>query len=391
MFQAIFNSLSGLFSFSQGLNTVSNNVANMNTPGFRGSDDMFRSIASQTGDGNGLGAMVDGTSIRDYEGTIQQTSNPGDLAINGMGFFILKDTEGNLFYTRAGQFKFDANGNYVDAATGMQVEGIDASGNLTDLNISSLTTLPPVATTTVNFTGNLSTNDSVKNVSGITVYDAGGTTQTLTAIFTNNTSSTPDSWLVSVTDSTGNVVGSGEIRFGTDGSPQTGYNSIALNLTSGASTQTVNLDFGQPGTFTGATEFSGSSTTLGATVADGHASSGMTSFSFDQTGTVQLKYSDGETKSGGQVALAYFADTSALKQANGSLFTTTDVAQRKLGHAGSDVFGNIEGGSLELANVDLTQEFGNMIVIQRGYQASSRVMTVADQLLQQLYSSTRNG
>lgn len=391
MFQAIFNSLSGLFSFSQGLNTISNNVANMNTPGFRGSDELFSNIAGGEGSDTGLGSMVNGTALRDYEGTIQQTNNPSDAAINGMGFFILRDSQGNLFYTRAGQFHFDSSGNLVDATSGLSVVGIDPNGNLTGLNISSLMTLPPVATTAINFTGNLSTTDSVKNVSNIAVFDSTGATHNLTAIFTNNTATTAGSWLVSITDSSGNVVGSGEVRFDTSGSPQTGFNTVSVTLSTSAGSQAISLNFGTPGSLSGATEFSGSSSTIGASVVDGHASSGMTSFSYDQNGVIQLKYSDGETRQGGQLGLAMFSDDSVLKQENGSLFTSTDVTHRTLGHASSGSFGQIEGGSLELANVDLTQEFGNMIVIQRGYQASSRVMTVADQLLQQLYDNTRSG
>jgi len=391
MFQAIFNSLSGMFSFTQGLNTISNNVANMNTPGFRGSDDIFSSIAGGEGSESGLGTSIDGSIMRDYEGTIQQTNSPGDAAINGIGFFVLRDASGNLFYTRAGQFQFDDGGNLVDAATGMNVVGMTSGGSLSNINISALSELPAAATTTVNFAGNLSTGDTVKTVSDISVFDASGNTQALSATFTNNTTATPGSWLVSVTDSNGNVVGSGEVRFDTTGSPQTGFNTVSVSLTTSAGTQAITLDFGTPGSLSAATSFGGSDTTISATVADGHAAAGMTSFSFDSTGTLQLKYSDGETKQGGQLALAQFADDKELQQSNGSLFTAADISHRTLGVAGSGSFGQIEGGSLELANVDLTQEFGNMIVIQQGYQASSRVMTVADQLLQQLYDNTRGG
>src|SRR6478736_110832 len=112
MFQALFNSLSGLFSFSRSLNTVSNNVANMNTPGFRGSDAFFSNI------NGGRGSRIAGEGLRTKAGDIRQTGNSTDLAVDGDGYFILRDTDGNFFYTRAGQFRFNDQGVLVDTVNG---------------------------------------------------------------------------------------------------------------------------------------------------------------------------------------------------------------------------------------------------------------------------------
>jgi flagellar hook protein FlgE len=114
MLQAFFNGLSGLFSFSRGLTTVSNNVSNMNTPGFRGNDTFFRNVAGD----HGLGTRIGGTGTRLQAGDIRQTGNPMDLALNGSGYFVLRNDQGELMYTRTGQFQFNEDGFLIDRVTG---------------------------------------------------------------------------------------------------------------------------------------------------------------------------------------------------------------------------------------------------------------------------------
>lgn len=385
MLQALFNSLSGLFAFSKNLDTISNNIANMNTPGFRGSDSYFENVMDR------FGTRITGSGIDTTEGQIEQTGIATDLAINGEGLFILKDpVTGHFYYSRAGQFIFDANGYLVDSVDSYRVQGIDGNGNLTDIIISSLRTLPASATTTVNVTGNVSPQDSTVPISSMTVYDSAGTAHTYSATLTNNTATTPGSWLVSFTDSTGKSAGNGEIRFNTDGSIQTGYNTIKLSLPMGSGTQDVAFNFGAPGTTSGATDYSGVTSDLTASPKDGHGVIGVASYTFDQQGILQLTYSDQETKQGPRVALAAFPDETSLQMLNGRLYESPTDQVRKVGGAGEGVFGQITGGSLEMSNVDLTQELADMIVIQRGYQASSRVMTVTNSMLQDLYDSTRS-
>ena len=385
MFQALFNGLSGLFAYSQSLNVISNNISNMNTPGFRGSDAFFSNLF------NGDGAEVVGQGVRTQEGSLQQTGNPTDVAISGQGFFILKDPQGNLYYTRAGQFQFDNQGYLVDTVYGYRVQAIDANGNLTDINIASFNTQPPQATTTVQITGNISPQSPTDSVTGIQIYDAQGNAHTYTATFTNNTTTTPGSWTVSITDAQGNVVTNGEVRFGTDGTPQAGYNTLALNLTFQGTAQTVTFNFGTPGTLSGATQFSGTASNLAAQVQNGHGALPLTTESFDQNGVLQLTYSDGQKQVGPQLALAYFANEGGLEQLQGRLYAGNNTQQRQIGRANQGVFGQITGGSLELSNVDLTKELAHMVIIQRGFEASSQVLTVANSMLQQLYNSTRAG
>jgi flagellar hook protein FlgE len=385
MFQALFNSLSGLFSFSRSLNTVSNNVANMNTPGFRGSDTFFSNV-----DG-GRGTSISGEGLRTTPGDFRQTGTPTDLAINGNGYFILRDDSGNLYYTRAGQFRFNDQGILSDGVTGYSVMSIDASGNLSTIDLDAYRTLPPQATAAVNMIGNIAPGSPTATAGNIRIYDGSGQLHTLTATLTDNRAVTPNSYTVSVKDETGAVVGTGTIAFGTDGTPLTGANALALNLTYLGVSQTVTLNFGTPGAFDGATRLAGISTNLGSQVVDGHPLLGITNLSFDDQGKLQMVYSSSEKRTGPQIALASFPNESQLELVGGRLIAGSSVQQREIGRPGEGIFGRIAGGSLELANVDLTQEFADMIIIQRGYQASSRVMTVSNQMIEELYNSTRGG
>lgn len=383
MFQALFNSLSGLFSFSRSLDTVSNNVANMNTPGFRGSDTFFENV------NGGRGTRVSGEGLRTTAGDIRQTGTPTDVAIDGNGFFILRDDTGNLYYTRAGQFRFNDQGVLTDSVTGYEVMAVDNAGNLSSIDLDNYRTLPPQATTSVRMAGNIAPGTPSLTLGSFQIYDASGTTHTLTTTLTDNNAVTPGSYLVSVKDETGAVVGTGEVRYGTDGTPLTGFNTMALNLTYMGVSQAVTLNFGTPGAFNGSTRLSGIASNLGGQVVDGHPMLGITSLSFDTEGVLQLVYSSSERREGPQLGLATFPSESSMELVGGRMIAGSSVQQRTIGRPGEGAFGRIAGGNLELANVDLTQEFADMIIIQRGYQASSRVMTVSNEMIEQLYNSTR--
>jgi len=381
--QALYTSVSGLFSFSDSLNTISNNISNMNTPGFRGSDSFFENVMGETG------TQIAGTGEDLSEGQIQQTSTPTDAAITCDGFYILKDSSGNTYYTRAGQFEFNSSGQLVDSVNKYFVQGFDANGSLGNIDISSYKTLPAQATTTVNMAGNVAPGDPSDSVKSVTVYDPQGNAHVLTVTMTNNKAVTPNDWTVSITDSSGNTVGSGDVRFNSDGTPESGFNTVSLTSALGGTSQTIAFNFGAASGLSGVTSFSGVTSDLSAAVADGHGVVGISSESFDVNGTLQIVYSDGETKAGPQFALASFQDESSMQMIQGNLYSQPQNQTPTIGKANSAGFGQIEGSSLEMSNVDLTQELADMIVIQRGYQASSRVMTVSSDMLQQLYDSTR--
>jgi flagellar hook protein FlgE len=385
MFQALFNSLSGLFSFSKSLNTVSNNVSNMNTPGFRGTDSFFANI------NGGRGTQVAGEGLRTKAGDIRQTGNATDLAIDGGGFFVLRDDEGNLHYTRAGQFRFDDKGVLVDSVSGYSVMAFDSNGTMTPIDMDTYRSIPAQATTGVHFSGNLGPGSTTSTVNSISVFDAAGVSHALSAVFTNNSSTTPGSFLVTIKDETGATVGAGEIRFRTDGTPLAGFSSITLNPTFNGTTQSIALNFGTPGGLDGMTSLTGVSSNPAAKVDDGHGVLAVSDVKFDEKGVLQLVYSGSEKRQGPQLALAAFANESALEMTGGRFVSGAAASSADIGRAGQGRFGRIAGGSLEMSNVDLTQEFADMIIIQRGYQASSRVMTVSNEMLEQLYNSTRGG
>ena len=383
--QALYNSVSGLFSFSRSLNTISDNISNMNTPGFRGSQSFFESMQDEHG------TRIAGTGRDLSEGQIQQSGSDTDAAIDGSGLFILRDAQGRTFYTRSGQFTFDETGKLVDTVNRYFVQGFDPSGTLGGIDISDYRTLPAEATSTVKIVGNIAASPTTQSVSSIVVYDALGTAHTFSLTLTSNTATTAGSWQVAVKDENGTSVGTGEIRFSTSGTLQPGYNSVTVTPSLGGASQPIVFDFGTPGSLSGATSISGTPSNVSAQVVDGHGTIGISSEQFDAEGVLQLTYADGEKKAGPQLALASFADESQLQIADGNLYREPKSQKAEVGRPGTGSFGRIDGGSLEMSNVDLTRELADMIVVQRGYQASSRVMTVSSDMLQQLYDATRGG
>lgn len=376
-----------MLSFSKNLDNVSNNIANMNTPGFKGSDTFYRSLT--TGD-SALGTQVSGQEQRFARGDIRQTGNDSDLAINGEGYFILLDN-GESRYTRAGQFTLNEQNQLVDRVTGNQVAAINSNGQLQAVDLSNQRVLAPSATTALNFTGNLSADMTTVNVDGLSVFNGLGEQQNLNFAFTNTNSTTSGSWQVVVSDGNGNTLTTQTIQFGADGTPVAGSNSFTVTLTdSQGGTDNVTINFGTAGSFAGATSVAGGDTsTISGVAADGNAIGALTSVSFNAQGQIQLNYSNGETADGPTLAIASFTDQSVLDILEGSVFTSSDNSGLTIGEAGSGSRGAIASGNIELSNVDLSREFADMIVIQRGYQASSRILNVANQLLDQLYENTR--
>jgi flagellar hook protein FlgE len=409
MFQALYNSLSGLFSYSQALDVVSNNVANMNTPGFRGADSFFENV------GDGLGTHITGKGIRTVSGSLSQTGTPTDLALTGNGYFILQDAGGNLYYTRAGQFRFNAQGLLTDSVTGYDVMAIDAAGNLSPINLTPYQTFPGVATTSVNMTGNIDPGTPANNnvqpptqytpsptftTPNVNFYDASGTQHALTVTISDTTTDpTGVESTFAVTVMFGSLkVGSGNLEF--SGGSLNSSAPITASVTIGGKLQTIALNFSNPtdpnsSVTNNAPSSSQTSQTnpsnVTGTATDGSAPLGISTLSFDTNGVLQLQYSSTQNKTGPQIALASFNSDDALQMIGGRLVAGTSVNQHTFGHAGEGDFGTITGGSLELSNVDLTQEFANMIIIQRGYQASSKVMTVSNQMIEDLYNNAQGG
>lgn len=398
-FSTIYTAATGMLTFSKGLNTVSNNVANLNTPGFKRSDLLFRDLFYQfqqsgAADGqtssqqNGAGVTDAGTITSFAAGDIQQTGNSTDVAISGNGFFVLRDTDQQL-YTRAGQFEFDSDGFLVSTSLGSRVAGIDSSGALVDININEFRASPAVATSELNFSGILSTNDATHDVTGVNLIDSSGSTETYSLTFTENSAATAGSWLIDVTNQAGTLVADDlEIRFSGDSTPQAGFNEVSFTHNS----NTVTLKFGEAGSVNGATSLSsGAASSLALESQDGLAAGSFLDVNIGENGVIEASYSNGETADIGELALAWFSDLQSMRQIGNGVFLVSNEQQPIIGNASSGIFGDLVGGSIEISNVELTQEFTDLIIIQRGFQASSQIMSASNEMIQELLSVGRGG
>ncbi|MFC3121546.1 flagellar basal-body rod protein FlgF [Agaribacter flavus] len=387
MFQSFFTGLSGMLSFSQNLDNVSNNISNLNTPGFKGSDTFYSSLTSGE---NAFGTQISGQQQRFTEGEVRQTGNPGDLAISGQGFFVLMNN-GEINYTKAGQFIFNDDGILVDSVSGGRVAAITDDGKLEEININEVGVLAPQATSKIDFIGNLSTDMSSFTVADVDVFTGLGEQRQYRFEFTNTSATEPGSWSVRIVDDNGADVHTGEIRFDSQGTPVNNFSKINFQVEDSLGGETtVEIDFGTNASFAKGTSVSGGDTsTLRASVIDGYGVASLTTVDFTADGQLTLNYSNGEAVDGPYLALANFTNLSTLSVVQGSIFQAGDNTTRIIGRANESGLGSILSESIELSNVDLSREFADMIIIQRGYQASSRILNVANQLLEQLYENTR--
>jgi flagellar hook protein FlgE len=400
MFSTIYSALSGMLGFSKGLDVISNNIANLNTPGFKSSELEFRDLFYRYAQGGGpqdggrsqIGAGLDtgGTRTRFKEGEMRDSGNPLDVAIDGNGFLVLQPDNGEQLYgrggarvyTRAGQLEFGKDGVLVDRTTGFRVMGYDGGG-LHEISINALRTSAPVATSRIRVTGNLSPGSASADLTNVNVIDANGRSRTLAFKFTRDPADSTH-WFVEVReDSAQPPLGTGEVRFQANGSPAPEATKFSFSLAPDAAP--ITLDVGDPGSFSGLTNFSGpSQSSLQVLSQDGAAAGSLTSATFDESGALRLTYSNGKTQSGPSLALAMFDDLQALRISGGSVFVNDGEQAPTLGTASQGAMGRIAAGRVELSNVELTEQFTDLIILQRGYQASSQITSVANEMIQQL-------
>lgn len=376
---------SGLVGFSKELETISNNVANLNTPGFKGSSAQFSSLFDAgAGTGEGKGGTNSGAgltlmpSVIDFsQGQVNGTANDLDVAIDGSGFFVLKNTAGEITYTRDGRFSLDAKGVLVNGA-GEHVQGLSADGVLKDLSIADARTNPAKASAAVTLSGLLSGTDVTKTISGVQVTDSAGATRTLSLEFTNNKAVTPGSWLVAVKDGA-TTVGSGEIRYDAAGQLDPAFASFKIDYApAGAAPMPLTFTIGA-----GSTSPATGNSTLAVSTVDGYGTGQLTQATFDTSGKLKITYSNGQSTTDQTLALAEFASTDALEQAVGTSYTTRDPQSVRLGTA-NGTSSSINAASLEGSNVDLSKQFSAIIITQRGYQAASELISTANEMLDTL-------
>jgi flagellar hook protein FlgE len=391
MLESIYIGLTGLTGYSQGLKVISNNVTNLNTPGFKSSQlqfaDMFYSTQGAGGGQNGTlqfgtGLTTLGTVFDFSQGEIRQTGNDLDVAVEGNGLFVLRNKAGELRFSRAGQFGFDAEGFLVSRSGGSRVLALGAEGELHEVSLQGLRLNPPKATSSVKFTGNLNSSVAQNVVDSVRVIDAVGGEHLLRLTFGNNSAATPGEWTVSVAEGATSV-GSGTIRFN-NGQPVPGASTFSVDYTPAGAAQPASLSFDFSADTTSFA--SGTTSTLEVASQDGFAVGALSKVSFDGEGHLVLTYSNGQETRSQRLALASFERPDAtLAEVGGNEFALEGATPLRLGHAATGPFGSISAGVVEISNVDLSQQFSDLIIAQRGYQASSQVIGTANELLQALF------
>ncbi|AXV76805.1 MULTISPECIES: flagellar hook protein FlgE [Ralstonia solanacearum species complex] len=391
MLDSIYIAMTGLHGYEEALRVISNDTTNMNTPGFKGSalqfSDLFYTNGGQSAQGGGhtasqlgFGLNTVGTLLNFKQGQMQTTGNDLDLAVDGQGLFVLKAADGSLRYTRDGQFKFNTDGNLISSTTGEQVMALDSTGSLAPVSIAALKTSAAKPTTTVTFSGNLPSTSTGQTVGSVTVIDAAGGTHTLSAKLAP-VSGKLGSWTVTLLDGT-TTVGSGTIAF-VNGKPAPANATVSLTYTPiGQSSMPLTLDFSN-----NVTSFdSGGQSTLAVASQDGYAAGNLTKTTFDSTGTLVLTYANGQIAKGAQLALGRFSSPDAVEAVGNNEFKVVNGRAWEMGVAGAGAFGTLHSGMVENSNVDLSQEFSNLVIMQRGYQASSQVVSTANDMLSELFS-----
>jgi flagellar hook protein FlgE len=391
---AIYIAQSGMTAYSAGLDVISNNVANLNSPGFKAAIAQFSDMVENGGgtligsagtDTQGAGVTESSQDLDFSAGVLQSSSVPLDAAIDGNGFFVLQQN-GQQLYTRDGQFEFNAQGDLVDTSTKASVLVRTDSSSATTFNINSFEVYPPTPTATVTLTGTLAqTGNGTFTMPAMTLIDSSGAGEQVTLKFTQSTSSS-STWSVEATDASGKSLGTGTLEFGADGTPQSANDSMTLTLSpANLASTTVTVNFGSPGSYSGISSITGNTTSnVSLLHQDGVALGALTGTSWDAKGQLTLTYSNGQTKTPATLLLAQFAAPQELQELSGGRFTTSGGQQPQLAVAQTVGLGSIQGGEIEQSNVDLTAQFSSLIIIERGYQACSQTTSIADQMMQQL-------
>ena len=395
--------LSGLNAASRNLDVIGNNVANASTVGFKGANAIFadvyaNSLSGASSTNAGIGVSVASVQQQFVQGTISTTSNPLDVAINGNGMFRL-DTAGAITYSRNGQFHLDKDG-YIVSVSGSKLSGyaVDGTGNLVasapaPLQISSgqlqanmttesaiglnLDSSKPVVTGAFNPTDSSTYNSSTS----MAVYDSLGNSHTLATYYAKTGANT---WSVYGTfDGAALPASLGTLTFKTDGTLDTTATTLPFNvsnvLANGATSPfAFTLDYSK------ATQF-GSSFSVDTLSQDGYTAGLLSGYSIADDGVLQGQYSNGQTRTLGQVALARFTNLNGLEPiGNNQWRESSESGQAIIGAPGSSNFGVVQSGAVEESNVDLTNELVAMITAQRVYQANAQTIKTQDQMMNTL-------
>ena len=384
MFGSIYIGLSGLSAYSRGLQQISNNVANLNSQGFKSSTVTFQNLLG-TGSVGGNGVRTAASRTDFAQGELRQTDRDLDLAVQGSGFLMLMRGD-ETRYTRTGSFEVDKDGFIVLTGTDYRLAALDEAGQPVGISVDSSRTSMPKATAKIAFADNLSsTATKTVAVSDIAVYDANGQKYVWKISFDKNTAAGSNVWTVKVTDDKGTSYDTQTLKFNTGGivDPSTSTLTFAkaeLGLS-------VVLDFS-----VGVSSYSGGDvSTLRAASVDGYGVGTLTTVTVNDKGKIEVGYSNSQKKELGSVVVADFRDPDDLEQQTGGLFVDKDGTQRSLLASGDVRAGTVQARRLEASNVDLTLEFSDLILVQRGFQASSQIISVTNDMIQQLFGIRGQG
>ena len=410
MLTALSTALSALNAQSTAIDVVGNDLANLNTVGYKANSTEFYDLVSQSmGDGAQVGMGVGTPLTRRIfsQGSTQSSTGALDLAIQGNGFLMIKDPSGATQYTRAGNLTTDKTGNLIDA-NGAFVQGwsavngsINTAGPVGNLTVPLGSLKAPVATQNISLTANLDSaatavpaaSQTASNASfstGIEVYDSLGNSHVATLNFWNNGGNSWN-WKATVPgadvgSASPNVqVGTGTLTFNSSGqltNPATPAPTLSIPaLADGAQAMTVNFNLFN-GTTPLITQFAQTSATAGNTK-DGSPAAQVTKVGIGNGGSILATYSDGQQVTMGQLAMANFVNPETLLAVGNNAYQTTGATSNpSIGLPNSGGRGQILGSSLESSTVDIATAFTSLMVDQRGYQANSKVISTADQLNQ---------
>lgn len=412
MIRSMYAAVSGLRAHQTMMDVVGNNIANVNTNGFKKSNVIFQDILSQTLNGAsaptdslggtnaaqiGLGVQLSNISQNFAQGALQSTGRDLDLSIQGDGFFNLEQ-DGIQLYGRSGSFYVDANGNlvgggggYVQGWTADPTGAVDNTGPGGRIRIPAGEQVAPVITSEVNLGGNLPAESVIgdQHFTSLNVYDGQGATVELAVTFTKTND---DEWTLSATYGdaativplTDNVLtfdGAGRIvtpaDFGTD---------IAAGSIPGLGDVELTIGGDNPGEITQLAALG----SIAAITQDGSATGQLSGLTVGEDGIITGSYSNGQVKAIAQIAIVSFANPEGLERVTGTMFKqSVNSGLAQLGAAASGGRGIMAPGTLEMSNVDLAEEFTNLIRTQRGFQANSRVITTSDEMLQEIVNLKR--
>ena len=421
---SLYSGLAGLNANSLQLSLIGNNLSNVNTAGYKSSNASFQDMLSQTLSGGsdrtnpqqvGLGSTAAGTNMNFTQGSLQTTGISSNVAIQGGGFFVVSDGQGSSF-TRSGDFHVDASGNLV-TADGAFVQGyttkdpvtgsIIPTGALSNINMPPGTLFAPTATTNLRLIANLDANAAVNDTysSSVRVIDSLGASHQLTMTWTNTG---PGAWDYDITIPAIEVgglitdppvsVGTGSMAFDAVGvltTPAADFDIEITGFSNGASDMTtatnnaINLDlFNLDGT-ANLSGFSAPSATSSSSQ-NGFAAGSLSSFAIGIDGTIQGIFSNGQTAELARLSLASFNNPNGLLKTGQNKFSASvSSGEPSFGVPGEGGRGTTAGSALELSNVDIANEFINMLIAQRGYQANSRIITTTDSVLQEAINLVR--